>query len=201
MSGASTDSPLVRGIVAFLEETQNDDGCWRWLPGTMDHPAAPWFQQWPFPSLNPALDLSGWLTRLGLGSDRLHAHCRTIYGELAKQEEITDGDFYSVLPYAESLPWLPDLPGRDGHLAALVDKVSRDLKAVAYPAPQQAIEHVGPPDGPVARRLPAGYGQRLVEQTLGTQKPDGSWDSPYDDHWRPYQTVTGMKILVSYAGL
>ncbi len=199
-AGVPTDAPLVQGIVAFLERTQDEDGCWRWLPGTMDHPAAPWFQGWTFPALNPALDLAGVLRRLDLGSDRIHSRCRTLYGQLARREEITGGDFYTVLPYAESVPWLPDLPNRDDHLAALVEKVTRDLAADAYPAPQQAIEHIGPPDGPVARRLPAGYGDRLVEQTLATQQPDGSWPTPYDEHWRPYQTVTGMRILTHYPG-
>ena len=199
-SGIPTGDPAVTRLVGWLERTQGEDGCWRWEPGTLDHPIAPWFAGWEFPALNPALDLSGALARLGLGSERLHRRCRDLYVRLASEDEIASGPYYVVLPYAESLPWLTDLPDRESSLDMLAAHIARDVVAGAYTTPQEAAEHIGPPDGPIARRLPPGTLESIRDDVLATQQPDGHWQSPFSDHWNPYQTLGGMAILVHYPG-
>ena len=199
-AGIPTDDPAVTRLVDWLERTQGEDGCWRWEPGTLDHPIAPWFAGWEFPALNPALDLSGALARLGLGSERLHHRCRDLYTRLASEDEIENGQYYVVLPYTESLPWLTDLPDREASLDALAAHIARDVAAGAYSTPQEAAEHIGPPDGPIAQRLPSGTLERIQADVLATQQPDGHWQSPFSDHWNPYQTLGGMAILVRYPG-
>ena len=197
-TGIPTTDPVVTQLVGWLEDRQGEDGCWRWEPGTLDHPIAPWFAGWQFPNLNPALDLAGALARLELGSERLHRRCRELYARLASRDEIVDGPYYVVLPYAESLPWLTDLPDREGSLDALAAHIARDVDVGAYTTPQEAAEHIGPPGGPVARRLPAGTLERLHADALATQQPDGHWASPFEAHWDPYQTVSGMALLTHY---
>ena len=103
-----------------------------------------------------------------------------------------------MLPYAESLPWLTDLPDREASLDALATHIARDIAAGAYTTPQEAAEHIGPPDGSIARRLPAGTLERLRADVLATQQPDGHWASPFSEHWDPFQTVNGMAILTHY---
>ena len=197
-AGIPTTDPVVTRLVGWLEERQDEDGSWRWEPGTLDHPIAPWFAGWQFPNLNPAMDIAGALARLGLGSERLHRRCRELYARLARMEEITDGPYYVVLPYAESLPWLTELPDREASLDALAAHIARDVAADAYTTPQEAAEHIGPPDGPVAKRLPAGTLERLRADVLATQRPDGHWSCPFSEHWDPYQTVKGMAMLTHY---
>lgn len=194
-TGIPVTDPVVTRLVEWLEGRQGDDGCWRWEPGTLDHPIAPWFAGWEFPALNPALDLAGALARLGLGSERLHRRCRDLYARLASPEEIADGAYYVLLPYAESLPWLPDLVDRDMSLDALADRIGRDITAGAYTTPQEAAEHIGPPDGPIAARLPAGTFDRLRSDLLASQAANGHWPSSFGSHWDPYQTVSGMALL------
>ena len=197
--GIPTTEPFVTRLVGWLEDRHGDDGCWRWEPGTLDHPIAPWFAGWEFPNLNPAMGLSAVLTRLGLGSQRLHRRCRDLYVRLANPEEMTTGAFYEVLPYADSLPWLPDLPGREAALESLADSIARRYLAGDYDDPQHAASHLGPADGPIARRIPppvlATVHQRMRAALLDTQQDDGSWPSPYAGHWGPAQTVQAMTIL------
>ena len=194
-TGIPVTDPVVNRLVGWLEGRQGDDGCWRWEPGTLDHPIAPWFAGWEFPALNPALDLAGALARLGLGSERLHRRCRDLYARLANPDEIIAGDYYALLPYAESLPWLPDLPDRDASLEALATHIARNLTEGTYATPQEAAEHIGPPDGPIATRLPADTFDRLRADLLASQAADGRWQSSFGSHWDPYQTVSGMAIL------
>lgn len=197
-TGVPTTEPTVTGLVGWLEDRQGEDGCWRWEPGTLDHAIAPWFAGWEFPALNPALDLAGALARLGLGSERLHHRCHELYARLASADEIANGPYYVVLPYAESLPWLIDLPAREASLDALAAHIARDIAAGAYTTPQEAAEHIGPPDGPIALLLPTGTLERLRADALATQQPDGHWASPFGDHWDPYQTVNGLALLTHY---
>lgn len=195
-TGIPTDALLVRGLADWLETTQGDNGCWRWAAGVLDHPIAPWFAGWTFPSLNPALDLAGWLARLGLGSTTLHDRCRALYVHLADVNEIATGEHYTVLPYAESVPWITDLPDRDPALTALAERLGQDLRDGADP--HHTAELLGPADGPIARRIPADLLATVVPAILAAQQPDGHWDTPYDAIWTPYQTVTSMAILTNY---
>ena len=197
-TGIPTDASLVSRLVDWLERNQDDDGGWRFADGVRDEPISPWFAAWPFPNLNPAMDLAGWLRRLGLGSDRLFGRCRSLYTDLANPDVIADGEYYDVLPYAESLPWLPDLPDRDGTFDALVARISRDLESGAYDDPQHAAEHIGPADGPTARRIPAALLATIVPRLLERQQADGHWPVGYGDAWIPWQTVTGMAMLKTY---
>ena len=194
-TGIAADDPIVTRLVDWLERTQGEDGCWRWEPGTLDHPIAPWFAAWEFPNLNPALCLAGALGRLELGSARLHARCRDLYVRLASADEMTDGPYYVVLPYVESVPWLTDLPDREAALDRLAGHIARDLAAGTYTTPQEAAEHIGPPDGPIGQRMPAGTFERIRADLLATQQPDGHWRTPFDAHWNPSQTVAAMHLL------
>lgn len=199
-TGIPIDDPVVTRLVDWLERTQGEDGCWRWELGTLDHPIAPWFAAWEFPSLNPALCLAGALARLGLGSKRLHTRCRDLYIRMASADEMANGDCYVLLPYVESVPWLTDLPDREATLDRLAGHIAQDLTAGTYTTPQEAAEHIGPPDGPIGQRMPAGTFERLRADLIATQQPDGHWQTPFDAHWNPIQTVTAIHLLAHLPG-
>ncbi|CAA9575915.1 MAG: hypothetical protein AVDCRST_MAG49-4219 [uncultured Thermomicrobiales bacterium] len=196
--GTPADHPTLIRLVGWLEANQGDDGDWRFAPSVYEHDLAPWFAGWTFPSLNPSLCLGGLLGRLGLGSDRLHARCRALFAAKANLDELASGGFYAVLPYAEAVPWLSGLADRDVYLAALTERIARDLRAGAYEDAEHAFAHIGPPDGPVARRLPSDLLAAALERLRGEQEADGGWPTPYAPAWRSWGTATSAATLAAF---
>src|ERR1051326_2151310 len=94
------EHPLLQKAVAYLEQTQEENGNWRFAPGVYEHELAPWFQGWEWPNLNPACTLSGLLKELGLGSATLHARVERLFAQLAQLNDLTGDGFYLVRPYA-----------------------------------------------------------------------------------------------------
>ena len=68
-ANAPREHPLLQKAVAYLEQTQEENGNWRFAPGVYEHELAPWFQGWEWPNLNPTCTIAGLLKELGLGSD------------------------------------------------------------------------------------------------------------------------------------
>src|SRR5438270_277324 len=46
------DHPLLVKTVVYLEESQQEDGTWRFSEAVYRHDLAPWFQGWEWPNLN-----------------------------------------------------------------------------------------------------------------------------------------------------
>src|SRR5256885_13134276 len=46
------DHPLLTRAVAYLEQTQDDDGGWRFAAGAYHHPPAPWVARGGWPNTN-----------------------------------------------------------------------------------------------------------------------------------------------------
>ncbi len=195
--GAAPDEPLVRRLEGWLDAAQHDDGDWHFPPGVREHDLAPWFAAWTFPSLNPALNLAGLATRLGIGSARLHKRVRSLADRLAATAEIQEGGFYQLLPYAEYFPWV-DHPNREPVLAALSARIETDARAGAYDDAGHFFEHLGPPDGELARRLPPDVIAAQLDRLLAEQQPDGGWPSPYDPAWRSWATASALATLHAF---
>lgn len=195
--GARADEPMVERLAGWLEREQGEDGDWRFPPGVYQHALAPWFAGWTFPSLNPALCLAGLATRLGIGSPTMFGRVRALVDRMASVEAIADGEFYTLLPYAEYFPWV-EHPKREAYLAALVARIEQDGRTGAYADAGHFFEHAGPPKGAIAQRLAADVVEAQLDRLLGEQEADGGWPSPYNAAWRPWTTASNAATLRGY---
>jgi hypothetical protein len=198
--GADPGEPIARRLDGWLETSQDEDGCWRLPPDLADHPVAPWFAAWTFPSLNPALCLAGLAARLGLGSDRMQARVRALADRLASVEEVQTGEFYALLPYAEYFPFVAH-PDQARYLDALAARIVRNVETDAYEDASHCLDQIGPPDGEVARRLPPALVATQLDRLLAEQQPDGGWPTPYDPHWRPWTAASALDTLRAHGRL
>ncbi|MGH2531048.1 MAG: hypothetical protein ACRDJW_01965 [Thermomicrobiales bacterium] len=195
--GANRNEPMLQRLEAWLDREQHEDGCWRFSPGVYEHELAPWFQAWQFPSLNPALDLAGAATRVGIGSERLHARVASLADRLASPEEVDSADFYTLLPYVEYFPWV-DHPLREEFIERSVARIEQVAREGGYADAQHFFEHVGPPEGELARRLPPDLIANQLDRLRAEQQDDGGWPTPYDQGWRPWVTATNAITLQQY---
>jgi len=195
--GAGSDEPMVQRLTEWLEREQGDDGDWHFSPGIYQHELAPWFAGWTFPSLNPALCLGGAATRLGIGSPALHQRVRALADRMASVEAIADGEFYTVLPYAEYFPWV-EHPERDTYVTALVARIEQDARGGTYADAGHFFEHAGPAGGAIARRLSPDVIAAQLDRLAAEQQPDGGWPTPYDQGWRPWSTASNAVTLRAF---
>ena len=195
--GAGPSEPVVRRLAGWLDQAQDDDGCWRFPPGVFEHPLAPWFVGWTFPNLNPALCLAGGATRLGIGTDRLQARVRALADRMASSEEVERGEFYALLAYLEYFPWIVH-PRSDAFVTALAARIERTAREGGYADAEHFFEHAGPPDGPIAGRLPADLVAAQLDRLQAEQQADGGWLSPYDPAWRSWATASSAVTLQAY---
>lgn len=192
-----TTLPMVRSLETWLVDTQDTDGCWRLPPALSDHPLAPWFAGWTFPSLNPALCLAGARKRLKIGTVDTQERVVRLFDQFASPEEAETGEFYSVLPYAEYVPWVTELS--DGpYLDALVRGIERRATSGEYEDAGHFFEHAGPATGPVAARLPEDLIREHLARLAAKQEEDGGWPTPYAPHWRSWSTASAVVSLRDY---
>lgn len=196
---APADAPLVRRLLNWLNEHQDEDGGWRLAPAVYEHALAPWFAGWSWPSLNPALDLAGYVARLGLDAPELQQRTLELFADLACVQTIVEGGFYNVLPFAEYTPWV-EHPDHDAYLAALVHQIRTEAEGGAYEDAGHFFEHVGPADGPIARRLPSELVASQLQRLRAEQQADGGWPTPYDVAWRSWTTACNAATLVQFHG-
>ena len=193
-AGPAPAEPVLAGLERWLEGNQGEDGCWRLPVDAADHPLAPWFAGWTFPGLNPALCLAGYATRLGIGSERLHARVRALFDRTASVDEVPTAEFYTLLPYLEYVPW-GEVHAREAFLDALASAVVDNVERGTYQDAHHFFEHLGPAGGPVAARVPAAVIDAQLDRLAGEQDADGGWPSPYAAHWRPWATAGALATL------
>lgn len=197
--GASPDEPTLTRLARWLEREQGDDGCWRFPPDVYQHELAPWFANWTFPSLNPALCLAGWAHRLGIGGDQIQQRVATLAEQLPSVEQIETGEFYDLLPYAEYYPWV-DHPRRETLLPALVRRIEQVANAGGYDDAGHFFEHAGDPSGAIAQQLPPALITAQLDRLEAEQEPDGGWPTPYDPAWRSWRTANAIATLRAFGG-
>lgn len=200
-AGVPSDHPLLTRAVAYLEESQYEDGSWRFAPEVYAHELAPWFQGWEWPNLNPAGPIAGLLRQLGLGSPRLHARVATLFDQLARPEDLLGDEFYGVRPYA--LYALPD--GKHPHqelyrAGTLWWLIRQHLEGKIADAPH-FFEYARTPQTYTARHLPQNILAAQLDRLAAEQAEDGGWPSPYAEHWRGPITVQSLLILQAFGRL
>lgn len=198
--GIGNSEPMVRRLAKWLEAEQGEDGCWRLPAGVFEHPLAPWFAHWEFPSLNPALCVAGLASQLGIGSPRLFTRVEQLLASIGDPAAAANGAFYDVLPYAEYFASV-DHPERETYLTALATGIVRRVAAGEYEDAGHVFDHIGGPTSAIARRLPADLIATQLDRLLGEQEADGGWPTPYDREWRAWFSARAISMLSAYGRL
>lgn len=193
------DHPLVTRLVAYLETTQDEDGCWKFAPEVYEGALAPWFAGWKWPNLNPSGQIAGTLKYLGLGSDRLHERVQSLFDRLANPADLADAEYYSVLPYAlyYQTRWhAPTL--RLYRWGVVWWMIRQHLAGGDSIDASHFMELILRPSGPIASRLPEGMLSARLTQLEAEQEQDGGWPTTYSAAWRPWLTTQNLLILKAY---
>lgn len=192
------DRPLLRRAVDYLEQTQDDDGGWRFTGSIYQHELAPWFQGWQWPNLNPSCTLAGLLRELGLGSEQLHAKVERLFDRRARVEDLTGDGFYEVRPYAYYfLPVWPH-PRRDLYASGVLWWLIRQHATGKILDAGHFFEYVRTPSSDIGRRLPEHIIAARLDALAAEQAADGGWPSPYAAHWRGSITVQSLLVLRAF---
>lgn len=185
------EHPLLGNTVRYLEATQDEHGGWGFVPGIYEHPLAPWFAGWEWPSLNPACTIGGLLRELGLGSESLHKGIEGLFDRLARPEDLLGADYYTVRPYGwYFLPeW--DHPRRELYISGVLWWLIRQHpRGVGLPF--DLVRSWGKYTG---RLLPAGIIEEGLDAIERAQAEDGGWPTEYEEHWRGWTTVQELLVL------
>jgi hypothetical protein len=193
-ANAPADSTLLKRAVSYLENTQDKDGGWRFVPEIYQHMLAPWFQGWPWPNLNPACTLAGLLMELNIDTKDLFNRVQVLFTQLEKPEEVTQGEFYTVRPYA--MYFIPETgnPRQDFYRSELV-KWFIHQHTLNKLDNSHFFEYIRSPKTYAGQGIPAEIITTRLELLLAEQAEDGGWPSPYDAHWRPWITVNNLLVL------
>lgn len=190
--------PLLQRLVAHLETSQQEDGTWRFSPEIYQSALAPWFQGWQWPNLSPSCSIAGLLKQLGAGSDELHARVQALFDEISAPGDLCGADFYAARPYAYYFQTEWDYPLAEFYRQGVVWWLVRKLVTDPTFDATHFFEFAPTPDSAVAKRLPPDLIEDMLNQLLEEQQPDGGWPTPYDERWRPWNTVNNMLVLRAY---
>lgn len=192
------EHPLLRHTVAYLEQTQEDDGTWRFAPEIYAAELAPWFQGWQWPNLNPSCTLAGLLKELGLGSERLHGRVERLFAQLAQVADLAGDDFYAARPYVYY--FLPDWSHsrRELYLSGVLWWLIRQHVNGKLADSEHFFAYVRHPRTYTGRMLPAAILAERLSMLESEQADDGGWPSPYNDAWRGWITVQNLLTLKAF---
>lgn len=197
-AGAPPEHPVLQGIVRYLEQTQDEDGGWRFAPAIYQHELAPWFAGWEWPSLNPSCCLAGLLRELGIGSEVLHQRVEGLFERLARSEALLGDEYYNVMPYVYYFLPESDLPGRELYLAGALWWLIRQHTESKLADAVHFLDYVRAPDTYMGRNLPREILDAELDRLESEQQEDGGWPSPYDPAWRGPSTVEALLILKAF---
>lgn len=197
-AGVSREEPLLARGVAYLEQTQDEDGGWRLSPQVLAHELAPWYQNWQWPNLGPACSLAGLLRAQRLGSENLHARVAALFQRLERPADLTGDNFYAVRPYAYY--FLPDWshPQRELYLSGVLWWLIRQAAASGSAGAAHFFEFVREPSSYIGSRLPPAIISEQLDNLLAAQAADGGWPAPYDSGWRGWVTVQNLLVLRAF---
>jgi hypothetical protein len=192
---------VLREVVRYLEETQEENGNWRFAPEIHQHALAPWFQGWQWPNLNPSCSLAGLLKELGLGSERLHTRVEQLFTQLARLEDVIGNEFYGVRPYASY--FLPEWnhPQRELYVSGVLWWLIRQHLANTLDDSEHFFAYARHPQTYTAQHLPASMLQDRLDRLEAEQSEDGGWPTPYNADWRGWSTVQNLLVLRAFERL
>ena len=180
------------GLKDWLVANQHIDGDWHFSEETRAGFLQPWFENWTFPSLNPACSIAGLAESLGLSTSTMLDRTANLFSDRASIDEAQTADFYTLLPYVEyslgtSLP--------DGYPHAIAANVTRTAEADGYEDADHFFTHALGGSSDITSRIPDEQFALYTDQLLDAQQGDGGWPTPYDPAWRPWTTASAMITL------
>jgi hypothetical protein len=195
--GLPKDHEVLQKLVSYLEATQDDDGNWRFAPEVYEHPLAPWFQGWEWPSLNPSCTTDGQLRLLGLGSAQLHERVDRLFARLANVQDLAGNEFYGARPYASYL--LPDGVHQqyDLYRWGVTWWLIRQANNAEIDG-NHFFQYAPTPQSYTARALPADLLNDRLDRFQAEQEEDGGWPTPYDPRWRSWVTIQNLLMLRAF---
>ena len=195
------DHAMIQKAVNYLEETQDEDGCWRFTPDIYTHPLAPWFQGWTWPNLNPSCTLAGILREYGLGSAVLHLRVARLFEQWQNLSDVVEGEFYAMRAYA--MYFLPEgeLPNREFFLSGLLWWLIHRHLSNEIADNGHWFEFIRSPHTYVGQRLPTRILMDRLDRLVAEQRPDGGWPTPYDPSWRSPVTINNLLVLQAFERL
>lgn len=191
-------SPVFRRLLQYLEDTQQEDGTWRFTPEVYEDQLPPWFKAWQWPNLNPSCPIAGLLKQMGAGSDRLHMRVEQLFAREAKVSDLVSSEYYNVKPYADYFQTEWQHPLAELYRSGVVWWLIRqDAEPTGMDA-SHFLSFAPSPQSAVAKRLPPEALNRQLDRLQAEQAEDGGWPTPYDPAWRGWLTVTNLLILRAY---
>lgn len=191
--------PLVPSLQHWLTENQAPDGDWHLSSATRAGQLAPWFAAWEHPSLNPSCCLTGLASQLRIATPEMLQRTANLFAVKASADEVANGSFYELLPYAEYLTAVDGVPNRDACLDAFAQRITTAADEICADA-SHFWDLVLPLGDPIIERLPDDLLSIWAERQLDEQQPDGGWPTPYDPAWRPWLTATCVVTLARLSG-
>ena len=188
------ESPLLVKTAVYLENTQDPDGGWRFVPEIYQHKLAPWFQGWEWPNLNPTCPLTGLLLELKLGSRAVINRVQQLFELLEKPDDVTKGDFYSVRPYAIYFISETGNPRQGFYRSEMINWFIQQHELNTMDN-THFFEYILSPRTYAGEGIPVDILNTRLDLLLAEQANDGGWPSPYDAQWRPWITVNNLLVL------
>ena len=192
---AEARTPMLPSLQAWLEANQAPDGDWHLSAATRSGDLAPWFAAWQHPALNPACCVTGLANRLGIATTSMLERTASLFSAGASIEQVAQGTFYDLLPYAEYLTAIQDIENRDAWLDTFAERI-RAASTEIYADAGHFWEQVLALGGPIIERLPSELLASNATHLMDEQEADGSWPSPYSPAWQPW--ITSMAIATLY---
>lgn len=197
-AGVPASHPLLQRTVKYLENTQEEDGGWRFSDDIYKHELAPWFQGWWFPAINPSCTLAGFLKTLGLGSIDMHGRVEALFQSQAKVDDLLGDQYYNVRPYAYYFMPEWNHPERETYLAGVLWWLIRQHIEGKIEDSHHFLDYVRSPQTYTGRLLPGKILEERLDSLIEEQAEDGGWPSPYDPDWRGPVTVQNLLILRAF---
>jgi hypothetical protein len=194
------ETPLLRKTVLYLQNTQDTDGGWRFTPEIYQSDLAPWFQGWQWPNLNPACTLAGILREFKLGSNFFLSRVDQLFERLEKPEEVSQGEFYTVRPYA--VYFIPETgnPRQEFYRTELI-KWFENQHHLNKMDNSHFFEYIRSPSTYAGKQIRTEILETRLNLLIEEQANDGGWPSPYNSHWRPWITVNNLLVLREFGRL
>lgn len=194
---SASAAPMLDGIDRYLASAQDVGGDFRLSPEVLAGEIAPWFAGWTYPNLNPTACLAGLAARLGIGNEQLFIRFGAMIDAIGDLDAARNGDFYQVLPYAESA-FLLDANGYSDFVTATAEGIAARLaRPDGYEDASHALDHALGGGDVLSSRIPKDLLATQAARLLGEQEDDGGWPSPYGDAWRPWITAAAFIHLAT----
>lgn len=185
---------MKASLQTWLEENQHDDGDWHLSEESRSGFMQPWFAAWEHPNLNPACCVAGLAAKLGIATDSMLEKVARLFDEQASQDDVRNGEFYTLLPYIEYTAGV-QLADADTWYDLLAERIVGMLHSGNLDDAEHFFTLALGGSTEITNRIPKEIIAGQVRLMLSEQQEDGGWPTPYDPAWRVLTTAGNMQTL------